>query len=126
MSTVWVVANIPEADINNIKAGQSAIITSVSYPGEEFLAKINFISPVFNSETRTLEVRLDVSNRNLKLKPDMFANISIKRAQYEWNIVVPRNAVLRTGKMDMVYVKKEKNIYSPRMVTIGGERDENI
>lgn len=113
MSTVWVIANIPEADVQNIKTGQSAVVTTVSYPGEEFFAKVNFISPLFNSETRTLEVRLDISNKNFKLKPDMFVKVSIKGGQYQWNIIVPRNAVLRTGKMDMIYIKK-KIIFFPR------------
>jgi membrane fusion protein, copper/silver efflux system len=123
MSTVWVIASVPESDVSYIKLNQSASITSVSYPDEIFNARINFISPVFTSETRTLEVRFDVTNNNYKLKPDMFVTVNIKSAQYEWNIVVPRNAVLRTGKMDMVYVKRENNIFSPKMVTIGGERD---
>ncbi|MEO6695432.1 MAG: efflux RND transporter periplasmic adaptor subunit [Ignavibacteria bacterium] len=123
MSTVWVIANIPEADVQNIKISQSAFVTSVSYPGEEFFAKVNFISPLFNPETRTLEVRLDVTNKNFKLKPDMFVKVSIKGGQYQWNIMVPRNAVLRTGKMDMVYIKKENNVFSPKMVNIGGEQD---
>lgn len=123
MSTVWVIANIPETEIKNIRIGQQANITSVSYPDEMFNAKVNFISPVFSSETRTLEVRFDVANKNYKLKPDMFVEININSAQYEWNIVVPRNAILRTGKMDMVYVKKENNIFSPIMVTIGGVHD---
>lgn len=123
MSTLWVIANVPESEINNIRMGQSAKITSVSYPEEVFSAKVNFISPMLNSETRTLEVRLDVSNRNYKLKPDMYVKVEIGSARYEWNITVPRNALLRTGKMDMVYVKKENNTFTPKMVTIGGERD---
>ncbi|MBK8552683.1 MAG: efflux RND transporter periplasmic adaptor subunit [Ignavibacteria bacterium] len=123
MSTLWVIASVPESDINSIRMGQSAKITSVSYPGEVFNAKVNFISPMLTSDTRTLEVRFDVSNRNYKLKPDMYVKAEIGSANYEWNIVVPRNAVLRTGKMDMVYVKKGKNAFSPKIVTVGGERD---
>jgi RND family efflux transporter MFP subunit len=123
MSTLWVIASVPESEINNIRMGQSAKITSVSYPDEVFSAKVNFISPMLNSETRTLEVRLDVSNRNYKLKPDMYVKVEIGSAKYEWNITVPRNAVLRTGKMDMVYVKKAINTFTPKMVTIGSERD---
>lgn len=123
MSTLWVIADVPESEINNIRIGQSAKITTVSYPGEVFNAKVNFISPMLNSETRTLEVRLDVSNQNYKLKPDMFVKVEIGSARYEWNILVPRNAVLRTGKMDMVYLKKGNNVFSPKMVTVGGERD---
>lgn len=123
MTTVWVIANVPEANVNSIKLGQPALIYSVSYPGEVFNAKIDFINPVFNSETRTLEVRLDVSNNDYKLKPDMFVTVNINPAQHERNIAVPKNAVLRTGKMDIIYIKKDKNLFSPRMVTIGGERD---
>ncbi len=125
MSVLWVIADVPESEINNIRMGQSAKITSVSYPDEVFIAKVNFISPMLNSETRTLEVRLDVSNRNYKLKPDMFVKVEIGSARYEWNISVPRNAVLRTGKMDMVYLKKSNNVFSPKLVTVGGERDGN-
>lgn len=123
MSTLWVIASVPESDVNSIRMGQSAKITSVSYPGEIFNAKVNFISPMLTSDTRTLEVRFDVSNRNYKLKPDMYVKAEIGSANYEWNIAVPRNAVLRTGKMDMVYVKKGKNSFSPKMITVGGERD---
>lgn len=125
LSTLWVIANVPESDINNIKMNQSAKITSVAYPEEVFNAKVNFISFMLSPETRTLEVRLDVSNRNYKLKPDMYVKVEIGSAGYEWNISVPRNAVLRTGKMDMVYVKKENNVFSPKMVSIGGELDGN-
>lgn len=123
MSVLWVIANVPEADIKAIKPGQPADIKAVSYPGEVFRAKINFISPMLNPETRTLEIRLDVTNRNYRLKPDMFVKVEIGSAGYEWNIVVPGNAVIRTGKTDIVYIKKDKNVFSPVMVTIGGEQD---
>ncbi|MBK7445128.1 MAG: efflux RND transporter periplasmic adaptor subunit [Ignavibacteria bacterium] len=123
MSVLWVMASVPEADIKAIKPGQQADIRAVSYPDELFKAKVNFISPMLNPETRTLEVRLDVTNRNYRLKPDMFVKVEIGSAGYEWNIIVPRNAVIRTGKMDIVYIKKDNNVFSPVMVTIGGEQD---
>jgi len=123
MSVLWVMASVPEADIKAIKPGQQADIRAVSYPDELFKAKVNFISPMLNPETRTLEVRLDVTNRNYRLKPDMYVKVEIGSAGYEWNIVVPRNAVIRTGKMDIVYIKKDNNVFSPVKVTIGGEQD---
>ena len=123
MSVLWVMASVPEADIKAIKPGQQADIRAVSYPDELFKAKVNFISPMLNPETRTLEVRLDVTNRNYRLKPDMYVKVEIGSAGYEWNIVIPRNAVIRTGKMDIVYIKKDNNVFSPVMVTIGGEQD---
>lgn len=123
MSVLWVMASVPEADIKAIKPGQQADIRAVSYPDELFKAKVNFISPMLNPETRTLEVRLDVTNRNYRLKPDMYVKVEIGSAGYEWNIIVPRNAVIRTGKMDIVYIKKDNNVFSPVMITVGGEQD---
>lgn len=123
MSTLWVIASVPESNIGSIKMGQTAKITSISYPGEVFSGRVNFISPVLDPDSRTLEVRFDVSNRNYKLKPDMFVKVEIGTANYQWNIVVPRNAVLRTGKMDMVYIKKGNNVFAPKMVSVGGESE---
>ena len=123
MSTLWVIASVPESDISSIRMGQTAKITSIAYPDEVFNAKVNFISPVLDPDSRTLEVRFDVSNRNYRLKPDMYVKAEVGSANYQWNIVVPRNAVLRTGKMDIVYIKKGKNIFSPKMVSVGGEKN---
>lgn len=122
LSTVWVIANVPESDVKNVSMGQQGMITSVSYPGEVFNSKVNFISPVFNADSRSLEIRFEVANRNYKLKPDMYVDIKVGSSNYQWNIVVPKNAVLRTGKMDMVYIRKGENIFSPKMVTVGGEK----
>lgn len=123
LSSVWVIANVPESDVKNISLGQNGMITSVSYPGEVFYAKVNFINPVFNKDSRSMEVRFDVVNRNYKLKPDMYVDVEVGSSDYQWNIVVPKNSVLRTGKMDMVYVKKGQNLFSPKMVTVGGEKN---
>ena len=123
LSTVWVIANVPESDVKNVSMGQQGMITSVSYPGEVFNSKVNFISPVFNADSRSLEIRFDVANRNYKLKPDMYVDIKVGSSYYQWNVIVPKNAVLRTGKMDMVYIRKGENIFSPKMVTVGGEKN---
>ena len=124
LSTLWIIAKVPESDLSQVKLGQTGIITSVSYPGETFTGKANFISPVLDPETRTLEVRFDVSNRNYRLKPDMYVSIDIESVKYEWNIVVPRSSVIRKGKEDLVYVRTGKNSFAPRRVALGGEKDE--
>jgi Cu(I)/Ag(I) efflux system membrane fusion protein len=122
LSTVWVMANVYESDVQYIKTGQNAEITSGSYPGEVFNAKINFVDPVFDTESRTLQVRIDVSNRDGKLKPDMYVKVKINTFHSQ-NLAVPKNAVIRTGNMDMVYVEKEKGVYEPRTVKLGYEQD---
>ncbi len=122
LSTVWVMANVYESDVQYIKTGQNVEITSGSYPGEIFNAKINFVDPVFDAESRTLQVRIDVSNRDGKLKPDMYVKVKINTF-YSQNLAVPKNAVIRTGDKDLVYVEKEKGVYVPKQIKIGNEQD---
>ncbi len=122
LSTVWVIANVYESDMQYIKNGQTASIYSSAYPNEIMTAKINFINPVFNPESRTLEIRIDVSNRDMKLKPDMYLNVKIN-TYVSQSVGVPKNAVIRTGEHNFVYVEKEKGVYEPKEVQIGYEQD---
>jgi Cu(I)/Ag(I) efflux system membrane fusion protein len=122
LSTVWVIANVYESDMQYIKTGQTAQISSSAYPNEEIAAKINFINPVFNQESRTMEVRIDVSNKGQKLKPDMYVKVKLNTYAQQ-TIGVPKNAVIRTGERNIVYVEKETGVYEPREITIGYEQD---
>jgi Cu(I)/Ag(I) efflux system membrane fusion protein len=122
LSTVWVIANVYESDMQYIRTGQMAYIYSSAYPDEVIGARINFINPVFNPDSRTLEVRIDVSNLNLRLKPDMYVKVKINTYASQ-DIGVPKTAVIRTGEYNIVYVEKEKGIYEPRQVTVGYEQD---
>ena len=121
-SYLWAIANVNEADIRYIKKGLSATITTIAYPGEEFYGKVDFINPSLKMDTRTLEVRIDVPNRNNRLMPDMYVKVMINTGEGGEQIAVPVNSVVRTGKMDMVYIKTSSNSFAPRNVTITGER----
>jgi Cu(I)/Ag(I) efflux system membrane fusion protein len=123
LSTVWVIANIYEADVQYIKNGQTAEIYSSSYPNEVMTARINYVDPVFDPASRTLEARIDVANRNYKLKPDMYVRVKISTYKGT-SLAVPVNAVIRNGdNNNIVYVEKEKGVYTPREVQIGYEQD---
>ncbi|MGH2574066.1 MAG: efflux RND transporter periplasmic adaptor subunit [Ignavibacteria bacterium] len=122
LSTVWVIANIYESDAQYVKNGQLAEIVSSSYPDESIKAKINYINPVFNAGSRTLEVRIDVVNKNYKLKPDMYVKVKINTYAAQ-TAAVPKNAVIRTGERNLVYIEKEKGVYVPAEVQIGYEQD---
>lgn len=122
LSTVWVIANIYESEVKYIKTGQLAEITSGSYPGDVMVAKINFINPVFNAESRTLEVRLNVSNPNYKLKPDMYVKVKIN-TYADVTLAVPKNSVIRTGENNIVYIELEKGVYIPKEINILYEQD---
>ena len=122
LSNIWVIANVYESDVQLVKNGQSVEITTAAYPGETFNAKINFVEPIFDPATRTLQVRIDVSNRNNKLKPDMYVKVKVNTYAAQ-TLAVPKNAVLRTGERNIVYVEKEKGVYEPREVQISYEQD---
>lgn len=122
MSTVWVIANIYESDMQYIRNGQMVEITSSAYPDETIRAQINFVNPVFNAESRTLEVRIDVSNKESKLKPDMFVKVKVNTYKDQL-VAVSKNAVIRKGDEDIVYVETQKGVYVPRQVKVKFEQD---
>lgn len=123
LSSVWVMANVYEYELSNIKIGQTAEINVSGYDSKPISGRIDYINPFVNPETRTVEVRMTVPNRGFVLKPEMYVKINIETGKTSNSITVPRTAVLRTGKMDMVYIKKSGNIFAPRMVEIEAERD---
>ncbi|MFA7361095.1 MAG: efflux RND transporter periplasmic adaptor subunit [Candidatus Kapaibacterium sp.] len=123
LSSVWVMANIYEYELSSIKIGQTTEIRVSGYESEIINGRIDYINPFVNPDTRTVEVRMTVANRGFVLKPEMYVKINIATGKTSNSISVPKTAVLRTGKMDMVYIKKTGNIFAPRMVEIEAEKD---
>jgi len=123
LSSVWVMANIYEYELSSIKIGQTAEIKVSGYESEIINGRIDYINPFVNPDTRTVEVRMTVANRGFVLKPEMYVKINIVTGRTSNSISVPKTAVLRTGKMDMVYIKKSDNIFVPKMVEIEAEKD---
>jgi Cu(I)/Ag(I) efflux system membrane fusion protein len=83
LSNLWILADIYESDMSSIQKGQRVEVTSVAYPGEKFTGKIAFIDPYLNPKTRTVKVRVDVPNAELKLKPGMYVDVSISAHIHE-------------------------------------------
>jgi RND family efflux transporter MFP subunit len=92
--------------------------TVPAYPGETFSGKISFISDVLNEETRTITVRSEVENREFKLKPGMFADITILLNHRNETLVLPLDAVLDEGEDHIVFLKVEGK-YIPRIIKTG-------
>lgn len=124
LSRVWVLFDAYESDMPWIKRGDRLNFTVNSLPGQTFSGTISFIDPVVNAQTRTASVRVEMSNPNGKLKPEMFAtaevkaNLSTKTDQ----IIVPKSAVLWTGKRSIVYVQDTEAtepVFMLREVTLG-------
>jgi len=83
LSNLWIQAEIYEYEMSLIQKGQKVEITTLTYPGEKFEGRISFIDPYLDPKTRTVKVRVDVSNPHLKLKPGMYVNVLISSTIYQ-------------------------------------------
>lgn len=117
-TTVWVQVDIYENEISLINLGDSAVMTLASFPGEEFIGEVTFISPHIDQKTRTVKVRLEFPNPDLTLLPDMYSNVNIIKPMGE-KLTIPVSAVLRTGKQDIVFVSKGDGVMQIRNVMLG-------
>ena len=98
LSTVWLLADVFEQDLAQIRPGQSATITVQAYPGRVFEGRVAFVYPTVNAQTRTAKVRIEVPNPDLLLKTDMYATVEIAAPIESATVLaVPDSAVLDTG-----------------------------
>lgn len=125
LSKVWVLFDAYEGDLGFIKKGAPISFTVSSVSGKEFKSKVTFVDPVLDPKTRTAAIRVEVSNPNWELKPEMFANGTITVAPIgKDELMVPRSAVMWTGKRSVVYVKvpdTQVPTFEFREVTLGSE-----
>ena len=124
LGSVWAVFEAYETDLPFIKVGQTVQFTAEGAPGTTFSGRISFVEPVLNAQTRTAGVRVEVSNAKGVFKPEMLISgvITANLNKYSKDIVVPKSAVLWTGKRSIVYVKDESDgypIFTLREVTLG-------
>jgi len=124
LSKVWVLFDIYESELQWIKKGDLIEFTVKSLPGETFTGKLSYIDPMINPQTRVANARLEVSNSNLKFKPEMFVSgkVESKGASKDNSIVVPKTAVMWTGIRSVVYVKNKTDkavTFKLREVTLG-------
>lgn len=124
LSKVWAVFDVYEADLPFLQVGNQLEYTLKALPGKTFPGKISFINPILDPTTRTAKVRVETANSTGELKPEMYANARIKAPlkQHENVLVVPKSAVLWTGKRSVVYVKQidtESPVFKLREITLG-------
>ncbi len=125
LGQLWLQMDAYESDLALISVGQEVTIQVATFPGELFEGKVAFIDPIVDPQTRTAQVRVEVPNPKGRLSPGMFAEAMVHAAhgaKREPPIVVPRSAVLFTGKRSLVYVavpNSPKPTYEAREVQLG-------
>jgi Cu(I)/Ag(I) efflux system membrane fusion protein len=119
LSHVWVLADVYESELQNVRAGDTA---QVRVGGQALAGRITFIGPVIAAQTRTASVRVELENPNGLLRPDMFAEV-ILRQQGGRAVAVPDSAVMNTGTRSVVFVARGNGTFEPRQVTTGAKVD---
>lgn len=119
LSTVWVEGEVFEQDLSSVRLGLRAVAVLEAFPGEEFLGRITYVYPTLNPETRTVRVRVALSNSGFRLKPGMYATLRLTGAPRTEALSIPRTAVLSTGERNLVFVKRADGMLEPRLVEIG-------
>ena len=117
LSSVWVIGNVYERDLELVPVGAAVRITAEAYPSQTWQGKIARIYDVVDPTSRTLKVRVVLPNADHKLKPDMFATIHVVRPAVRV-AVLPSSAVLRQGSESFVILKKGENKFEKRVVEV--------
>jgi Cu(I)/Ag(I) efflux system membrane fusion protein len=121
LSKVWVLFDLYESELAWVKEGSKIEYTVNSLPGETFTGIISFIDPLINPQTRVASARVEVNNKDGRLKPETFASGIVKNKIGKVDskeIVIPKTAVLWTGKRSVVYIK-EGSGFKMRQITLG-------
>jgi Cu(I)/Ag(I) efflux system membrane fusion protein len=119
LSNLWLTADVYEYELSKIKLNSKAYINFNFLPGKTYEGKVTFIYPTLDPQSRTIKVRIDVSNRNGELKPSMFANVIIEGPTFDPTPVIPENAVIRGGKKDIVILDLGNGKFKPQEIKLG-------
>jgi len=125
LGTVWLEAALPEAQAAAIQPGQAVEARFPALPGEVVKGRVAAILPEGNRESRTLRVRIELPNPRQRLKAGLFAQVSLRGPQRD-ALVVPAEAVIRTGKRTLVYLSEQPGRFRPVEVEIGEQVGDRI
>jgi membrane fusion protein, heavy metal efflux system len=119
LSTVWVLANVYQADLSFVRSGDDVVVQTDAYPGS-FHGRISYVSPALDPNTRTLQARIVVDNPGEKLKKDMYCTVTVTAGSISNVTAVPDSSVLRDdNNLPFVYVVINANQFGRRDVDVG-------
>jgi Cu(I)/Ag(I) efflux system membrane fusion protein len=124
LSTVWVIAEVPERDIGSITLGDRATVTFRAFSSQPMEGRVTLVYPELKPETRTARVRIELPNPDGRLKPDMYADVVFHAdAEGKPVIAVPDSAVIDSGTRQLVLVSKGEGRFEPRVIKTGRHGD---
>jgi Cu(I)/Ag(I) efflux system membrane fusion protein/cobalt-zinc-cadmium efflux system membrane fusion protein len=119
LSRVWVEAHIYEYELPWVAEGQFAEITLPYQPGKIFSGRVSYVYPYLQQKTRDVVIRIEFENPEMLLKPDMYVDVYIKTKPKGNGMVIPSEAVIRSGERNLVFVTRGDGKFTPREVILG-------
>jgi Cu(I)/Ag(I) efflux system membrane fusion protein len=126
LSQVWVIADLAEGDLADIRPGTRATVTFRTYRGAPVEGVVTFIYTELRAETRTGRVRIEVANPDGRLKTDMYADVVFQLGGDAAVVTVPKGAVIDSGARQVVLVAKGEGRFEPRAVKLGRRSDDRV
>jgi Cu(I)/Ag(I) efflux system membrane fusion protein len=127
LSSVWVIADLPEQDIALVRTGSRARVTTTAQAGGEALeGRVAYVYPTMKAETRSIPVRIELANPGGRLKPAMFAQVEFAVGADAPVLTVPDSAVIDTGTRRLVLVQVGEGRFEPREVELGARGDNRV
>jgi membrane fusion protein, copper/silver efflux system len=124
--TVWVLVDVAERDLSLIEVGQKASVRLRAYPDRTFSGEVTLIYPHLMAETRTARVRIELSNPDDALRPDMYADVEIATGTAAPVLTVANSAVIDSGNRQVVIIDKGEGRFEPREVKLGRRGDGRV
>ena len=127
LANIWVIADVAEQDIGQVKVGGTAKIKFRAFPGEPFDGRVTFILHELEMATRTAKVRIEVRNLDYRIKHEMFADVEIGVGSGQADrLAVPSSALIDSGNRQVVLIDKGEGRFEPRAVKIGARGDDYV
>jgi len=123
LSKLWVLADVYEYEAPRVRVGQAAEVELSASPGQRVTGKVGLIYPTVDADTRTLRVRIELDNEDMRLRPGMYANVLLRLGAAE-GVVIPSEALVDTGDHQYVFIAKEGGRFEPRRVRAGARTGE--
>ena len=125
LSRVWVDADVYERETSLVAVGRAATVMLDAYPGERFPGRVVYVYPYVDVTTRAMKVRLELPNPAGRLRPGMFANVELE-APLGMSTLVPADAVVDSGRRQLVFVAEGDGYFLPRDVRVGQRLGERV
>lgn len=126
LNRVWVYVDIYEDELPWVRVGDQATMRLAAFPGQAFQGRLAYIYPYVENKTRTIRARMEFSNPDWVLKPSMFADVTIFASRQIDALVVPSEAVIRSGLRNLVFVVRGPGQFEPREVKLGVNSGEGL